>query len=267
MAEAGKKQIVICADDFGMNPAVDAGILHLAKLGRLNATSCLVEGPSFAAGAQALTQSGLQLGLHLNFTESLQQAGLYLPVSSLIMHAWLRRLDAQAVARQIARQLDAFESLLGRAPDFIDGHQHIHQFPQIRSALLDQVQRRYAKNPPWLRCTQAAAMPGMSWSLQLKAWTIEALGARQFARAAQRCGLPLNRRFLGVYDFQGGQPVYAALLQQWFKHARDGDVIMCHPAADAYPTDRLGPQRVAEFQVLQSAVVGEWMQQYGVVLS
>ena len=70
-----------------------------------------------------------------------------------------------------------------------------------------------------------------------------------------------------MYDFQGGQQVYAALLQQWFKHARDGDVIMCHPAADAYPTDGLGPQRVAEFQVLQSAVVGEWMQQYGVVLS
>src|SRR5690554_7497625 len=89
-----------------MNPAVDAGILRLAELGRLNATSCLVEGPSFAAGAQPLSKSGLQLGLHLNFTESLQQAGLYFPVSSLIMRTWLRRLDALAVARQIARQLE-----------------------------------------------------------------------------------------------------------------------------------------------------------------
>src|SRR5690554_2240069 len=103
VAEAGKKQIVICADDFGMNPAVDAGILHLAGMGRLNATSCLVEGPSFAQGAKQLSETGLQLGLHLNFTESLQQPGLYLPVSTLIARAWLRRLDIRSIERQVAR--------------------------------------------------------------------------------------------------------------------------------------------------------------------
>lgn len=267
MAQAGKKRIVICADDFGMNPAVDAGILRLASQGRLNATSCLVEGSSFINSAKRLPREGLQLGLHLNFTESMARPGLYLPVSKLIACAWLRRLDPTVLVRQTARQLDVFESVIGRRPDFIDGHQHVHQFPQIRQALLEEIQRRYTVNPPWLRSTCSAAMPGVPLRLRLKGWTIEALGARRFATLARQRALPLNQRFLGVYDFQGGQAAYAGLLRQWLMHAGEGDVIMCHPAAHADSTDGLGPQREAEFLVLQSADVGDWMQRYGVVLA
>src|SRR3546814_19482765 len=94
VVEVQEKRIVICADDFGMNPAIDAGILELAGARRLNATTCMALGPSFAASAPALAANpGLQAGLHLNFTESLGQPGPSLPGSVFIARTWLRPIN------------------------------------------------------------------------------------------------------------------------------------------------------------------------------
>lgn len=268
MAEIELKRIVICADDFGMNPAIDAGILELARSGRLNATSCLSLGPSFKNSAPALSECPeLQTGLHLNFTESLDQPGLYLPVSALIVRSWLRRLNPRQIKEQILRQLDSFEDTMGRQPDFVDGHQHVHQFPQIRRELLAELERRYADTRPWLRYTRSAALTGLPASLRLKARIIESLGARRFGRMARSRGFSLNRRFLGVYDFQGGEIVYAGLLRQWLRLSRDGDAIMCHPASLALAGDGLGAQRLAEFQVLRSDALGAWLAEYRIALA
>lgn len=265
-AHAGHKRIVLCADDFGMDPAADEAILRLAELRRLSATSCLAQGRGFAAQASALRDSGLQLGLHLNFTEAIGAAALHMPVSALILNAWLRRLPAAQVGAQIAAQLDAFEAALGRGPDFVDGHQHVHQFPVIREALLRTLAQRYGARPPWLRQTRAGRLSGTPMGLRLKARTIEFLGARRFARRAGALGFRMNRRFLGVYDFQGGRAAYEPLLRNWLAMAEDGDLIMCHPAARAIPGDGLGAQRLAEFNVLKSDAMGEWLAAGGLSL-
>src|SRR3546814_21116949 len=104
------------------SPAIYAVIRELAGAGLLNATTGMALGPSFAASAPALAANpGLQAGLHLNFTESLGQPGLYLPVSVLIARTWPRRLNPKQLQEQIARQLAGFENVMGRAPDFVDG--------------------------------------------------------------------------------------------------------------------------------------------------
>ncbi|HWL29234.1 MAG TPA: ChbG/HpnK family deacetylase [Burkholderiaceae bacterium] len=267
MVQGDKKRIVLCADDFGMNPAIDEGILKLAERRRLSATSCLVEGPSFASGVDALRQSGLQLGLHLNFTESMGQPGLYMPVSSLIRQAYLRRLDSGAVASQVQRQLDRYEALVGRPPDFVDGHQHVHQLPQIRTVLLVELAKRYPSALPWLRNTRAGSLQGMPARLRAKAAIIEYLGSHALARVARRAAFSLNPRFLGVYDFTGGHESYRRWMGLWLAGAADGDLIMCHPAAGALPGDDLGPQRKAEFDVLLSPSMGSELDRHGLILA
>ena len=47
-----------------------------------------------------------------------------------------------------------------------------------------------------------------SAALLVKAGIIELLGAHRFARMARRLGYAMNGGFLGVYGFQGGEPVY-----------------------------------------------------------
>ena len=214
--------------------------------------------------AAALRQSGLQAGLHLNFTEALGREGLYLPLGQLIRACWARRLDPIAVRGQIAAQLARYEDVMGRVPDYVDGHQHVHQFPQIRDALHAELAARYpAGGPrPWLRCTVAASMRGTPPMARFKAGVIALLGARSQCRHARRMGFEMNRGLLGVYDFRGGAAVYAALLRAWLGAAQPGDLIMCHPSAQAVPDDALGDQRRAEFEVWSSDEVGEWLQRF-----
>ena len=249
--------VVLCADDFGMNEAVDFGIIRLAEQGRLAAASCLAHGPTFEANAARLALSGAQTGLHLNFTEPMGREGVYLPLSTLIRRAYLRQLDVQAVKAQIHAQIDAFHAVMGKAPAFVDGHQHIHQLPQIREALIQTLARRYLKGArPWLRNTKATALKGIPGKYRLKAAIIQILGANAFGRLARREGFRLNARFAGVYDFRGGESAYRALFAAWLKNTREGDLIMCHPAAWADSGDPMGAQRLAEFNVLLEQKVG-----------
>lgn len=271
MVEGNTTRIMICADDFGMSGAIDAGILELAGMGRLSATSCLAQGPAFAASAKSLQLTcaagiGFQAGLHLNFTEALGANGLYYPLPTLILAAWSRRLDKRKVRSQIIHQIDLFEAGMGRAPDFIDGHQHVHQFPQIRTALLEELDRRYGERRPWLRSTRVGAMAGLPARLRLKAAVVDRLGSRALARAAHSAGYRMNRRFLGVYDFQGGVNGYAALLRTWLTNAAEGDLIMCHPAASGAADVSLGVQRHAEYRVLSGPLMSELLKHCGIVL-
>ena len=146
-------RIVVCADDYGIEPGVDAGIVELAAAGRLSAVSCLTGSPGFAARARDLVGLDVDLGLHLNFTESLGGAGVYRSHPVLVALAYTRRLKSTGVRAQIMDQLDRFEQHAGRAPDFVDGHLHVHQLPVIRDQLIDVVLSRYAVSPPWLRDT------------------------------------------------------------------------------------------------------------------
>lgn len=259
------KHIVICADDFGMHPGVDAAVLQLAGMNRLGATSCLVDGCSFARNAKALSVSGLQIGLHLNFTERLaaqpDPAALHLPVSALIARSYLRQLDEVKVRRQIVRQLDRFEAVLGRAPDFVDGHQHVHQLPQIRQNLMAELVHRYPHKRLWIRNTRMGRL-GLMGAFRFKAGVIQCLGAASLVRLARNAGFAVNQGFLGVYDFQGGREAYGRLLKTWLGAAGQASVLMCHPARRSVG-DVLGDQRVAEYNVLSDKRTGAWLEEYG----
>lgn len=244
-----------------MNASIDAGILALADQGRLSGASCLVDGPSFPAGAARLAASRLQIGLHLNFTESFGQPGPCRPLGGLIASAYLRRLSPSALRASVQRQLRLFEDRIGRVPDYVDGHQHVHQLPQVREALLEAL-GNYPEPRPWLRDTGRPRVAGLPLRLQAKAWVIAALGAAAFRRHAQAQGLRTSDGFLGVYDFQGGTSAYLAWMRRWLAMCRDGDVLMCHPASGIDPQDALSAQRQAEFDVLGGDAMADLLAHY-----
>ena len=263
------KRIVICGDDFGMNADIDEGMIALAGMGRLSAVSCLSLGPTFRANAARLAAQDADLGLHVNFTEPLGNgfdADLP-PLSKLILRAYLRRLDAAWVDQHLARQFDAFEAAFGRAPDYVDGHQHVHQLPVIRERLLVMLKQRYGARMPWLRQTAPGMLCGIPLKESLKARIIGALGAAELGRRANREGLRTNRRLLGVYGFEGGKRRYADLLQNWLFNARDCDLLMCHPTKDSQGGSAMARQRRAEYDVLACPKLGDWLAANGVRIS
>lgn len=246
------KPIMVCADDFGMATGINSGILELASCRRLSAVSCLSRGSFFARAARELRNLSVDKGMHLNLTEGLCDDDFHLPLRRLMTSCWARQLDPEVVRQEIEKQLDAFEAAFDQPPDYVDGHQHVHQFPVIRETLLDVLDRRYAAHLPWLRSTWAIRPPAIASATRLKAWLIEFLGGSTTARLASRQGFRMNAHLLGVYGFRGGQPAYWRLLDAWFAEAGAGDLLMCHPSAFADPGDRLGRQREAEYSVLRS---------------
>jgi YdjC-like protein len=236
------KRIALCADDFGSFPGANRGILRLVDLGRLGGVSCQVVGASFAGGAPALRERAatVDAGLHLDLAAG--RGGL----AALLARSHARALDGRAVAREIASQLDAFERAFGCSPAFVDGHQHVHELPVVRDALLDVLERRYGRPGPLVRNTVPLPSRGA------KAFAIAALGGFGLRRALRIRGVRHNADFAGVYALDG-RADYAALFRGWLASATDGTLLLCHPgAAPADPEDPIGPARAAELAYLAS---------------
>jgi predicted glycoside hydrolase/deacetylase ChbG (UPF0249 family) len=231
------KRIWLCADDYGISPAVSAAIRDLIARRRINATSVMVGTQSFSPSeAQALAgvaATHAAIGLHVTLTGPFQPLtpdftplhdGAFPMLAGMAGRALARRLDPGALTAEIAQQFAAFSAAFGRPPDYVDGHQHIHVFPQIRDALIRVV--KTAAPQAWIRqCGRSDAAP-KSFA-DPKGFILDALSAR-FHRLAIRNGLRTNPAFAGTYSFQPGA-VFEDLFPGFLDGLPDGGLVMCHP--------------------------------------
>ena len=151
MTEQAPRHFWLCADDYGIAPGVNAAIRDLTGRGRLNATSVMVAAPSCTQGEiDALTNAGkAAIGLHLTLTAPFKPltAG-FTPLARGAFHRCPQCCGLHCYAALTARRWrvrstrrSRLYEAFGRPPDFIDGHQHVHLFPQVRDAVLDAVRR------------------------------------------------------------------------------------------------------------------------------
>ncbi|MET0377455.1 MAG: ChbG/HpnK family deacetylase [Spongiibacteraceae bacterium] len=224
------KAIILCADDYALNPAVDAGILQLVEMGRLSAVGCMTESPRWLDHHNRLPalRDRIDIGLHFNLTQSFG-AGRNSemekqPLPSILRGALLGTLPLQAIADSLHAQLDRFESVMGDAPDFVDGHQHVHIFPRIRQTVLETLARRYRLRRPWLRQVNPTLTRGPDWHKR----ALLALLNWRFAATAQQLGFACNQSFTGIYSLLP-EADFPALMRQWLADASAGELLMCHP--------------------------------------
>ena len=210
--EGTRRHIWLCADDYGMSPAVNVAIRDLVVRGRINATSVMVIAPNFyrseAVPLNILNarETRVAIGLHLTLTAPYQplsrnfqpvRDGIFLSQQEIARHSFLHRLQREVMEIEISSQLQEFIAAFGRLPDFIDGHQHVHLFPQIREALLSVV-KDVAPNV-WVR--QCGRIGPLHKRLaDGKAIALDVLSSG-FRRLANRYGVRVNPAFAGTYGF------------------------------------------------------------------
>ena len=257
------RSFILCADDFALHPLVDAAVLDLAQAGRLSATSCMSSSPYWRQAARTLQpfKRRLQVGLHFNLTEGHGGHHPALGLKAVLAAAYLQRYSSAHWRGLWQAQLDAFEDAWGGAPDFIDGHQHVHQLPGARQALLAELQARYAPSAlPWVRSTAPA---GSLWR-DSKAAVIAALGGWRSTRLLGGAGVRLNPGFAGVYGFDAATPAdYGAHMRRWLGQIEAGALLMCHPASGAVPGDAIAAARQVEWAYLRSAEFGALLERCG----
>ncbi|MGX1787610.1 ChbG/HpnK family deacetylase [Bosea sp. NPDC055332] len=232
------RSFVLCADDFAMTEGVSRSILELLGAGRLSATGAMTNRPHWPRLAQELAAfSGrTDLGLHLNLTcaAPLSAMPTVAPSGTLPKLGELAKLALRSgtardeIAGEIARQLDAFEQHFGRAPDFVDGHQHVHVLPGIRRAVLDAMAARYPAGSVYVRdpSDSIAAIRARGVAVG-KALTVAGL-ATGLRSAAARRGIPTNRGFSGFSPFDAGRD-FAVDLAAFLVQPGPEHLVMCHP--------------------------------------
>jgi predicted glycoside hydrolase/deacetylase ChbG (UPF0249 family) len=233
------RRIWLCADDYGISPGVNCAVRDLIERGRLNATSVMVVGPAIgrdevsALRTAASNSPRCAIGLHVTLTAPFRpltmhfqplDGGMFLPFPKLLRAGLLGRLDPEIVRGELMVQLSAFHDLFGRAPDFVDGHQHAQLFPGVRDAFLAAVKE--AAPNAWVR--QGGRNQPLARRLGApKALFLDILSA-QFRARASRAGIAYNPGFAGAYDFSR-QPDFGALMRQFLDGLPEGGLIMCHP--------------------------------------
>jgi chitin disaccharide deacetylase len=260
---APPRRIWLCADDYGLAEGVNRAIRDLIDRGRLNATSVMVVGSAISRDeVKALQEVAAKsprcaIGLHATLTAPFRpltmhfrptDGGMFLPFAKLLRAGLLRRLDVEMIYGELMVQFTAFKELFGRAPDFVDGHQHAQLFPQARDAFLRVVKE--AAPGAWVR--QGGRMLPLAKRLATpKALVLDALSS-QFRKRAARAGIPFNPAFAGAYDFSTA-PDFGALMRQFLDRLPEGGLVMCHPGFVDETLQNLDPlttQREAEHAFL-----------------
>ena len=263
---ATPRRIWLCADDYGLAEGVNRAIRDLISRGRLNATSVMVVGPAIGRNevaelqAVAAASPRCAIGLHATLTAPFRplslhfrpvDGGLFLPYPAMLRSGLLRRLDPEMIEDELLVQLAAFKELFGRAPDFVDGHQHAQLFPQVRDAFLAAVKE--AAPGAWVR--QGGRLQPLAKRLGApKALVLDVLSA-QFRRRAAAAGIAFNPAFAGAYDFTKS-PDFGDLMRQFISGMPEGGLVMCHPGFvddTLRSLDPLTSQREAEHAYLGGA--------------
>lgn len=245
--------LILCADDFGLHSGVSQAIIQLVSKGRLTAVSCMTNGLAFTQHAPQLLalKNNVQLGLHFNLTEGYflsHPSKSCFSLNALLIKTHLRLLDKQLIRQELHTQLDAFVEAMGEMPAFIDGHQHVHQFPGIREVVLEVYKQRVEGKKAYIRSTY----PLISLKpYQFKTNIIALTGGRALHSALMDSKIPRNAFFSGVYDFDKDAN-YRSLFRQWLALLPPNTLMMCHPGAGDMPGDAIAQARVNEFHYLIS---------------
>jgi chitin disaccharide deacetylase len=267
-------RLIVNADDLGLHPALDAGILRAHREGIVTSATVLAMGPSAPEAIGQARAQGLALGVHLALSTRLPCAAPAVEVPSVapggrlragwadFARAWLTgRVRREEVVQELAAQLERAREL-GADVDHLDAHQHLHLLPGLRGCV-EALARREGLPVRW-----PDRLPSAAW-LQAPGPALKTLLLTVLARTAPRPP-PGVRRVSAGGVFEAGRLDEAALLRL-LDTLPEGDFeVGCHPGEGAphVPEDpawTYGWQ--AELAALTSPRVKARLQERGIALT
>lgn len=100
--------LIVNADDFGLSPGVNEGIIEAHARGVVTSTSLMVDRPGAEGAAElARRHPALSIGLHFD--------GDHLDLD-----------DPELAGTEFSSQLERFRELTGNDPTHVDSHHHVH---------------------------------------------------------------------------------------------------------------------------------------------
>jgi predicted glycoside hydrolase/deacetylase ChbG (UPF0249 family) len=252
------KDLILCADDFAQNEAICEGIVLLLENNRINAVSVLVNTPLWPSVHTTLKpfETNSHLGLHLNLTHGKPLSSLwrkhygnrFQDLTTVLRNSYMGSYTKPVLVAEIMAQITAFSEAMGKHPDFIDGHQHIHQLPGVRDVLLELHDRYQWTN--FFRNTSNGLCDLFSPNAFPKRQLIALLGGNTFKKQLVRAKIATNTSFAGIYSFKHAAN-YRKYFKQFLTMSAPSGLIMCHPGMPSHdlrdPLRQARPNELAYF--------------------
>lgn len=143
IASARRVRVIVTADDFGLSPKVNEGILVAFHRGVVRNTALLVNFPDASASSELLRGAdGLDVGIHLNLTAGrpisepsavstlIRTDGTFFPLWTLLARVASRRIAWDEAYGEWNAQIQ-HGIRLGQTFSSISSHQHVHMLPPL----------------------------------------------------------------------------------------------------------------------------------------
>ena len=274
------KQLIVNADDLGLTPAVNRGVVRAFQDGIVTSASLLVTGSAFE-DAVALAQQNpkLDVGLHLALVEEravlgpdvlptlVDETGRFPRTSAeFIQRALLGGINWHEVEQEIAAQIALFQET-GLRLSHLDSHQHLHMFPPVF-----QIVRRLARwvDNVWIR--NSAGPWRKPPHVRMRRW-IQQIGLNLTSLSARALhGSSLPEMPDGMYGFEVSGRLTPSALEQILRRIPDGLYeLICHPGEDDADTrtryNHWGYQWAEELQTLTAPQTRVILEEQGIVLT
>lgn len=279
------KTLIVNADDFGLTPGVNAGILRAFREGILTSTTIMANGGAFDdAVARARELPEIDVGCHLVLVggksvappeeiPSLVKRNGDLPASlfELVCRLWSGFVYEADIEREFRAQVERVIAA-GITPSHLDTHKHTHAHPSVMNALFHVASefKILRVRMPFEHASQREA------PVRSNSGTI----TQRILASAVGMSAPAFRRGVKEYNLRAPQHFFGAsltghlkseALQHLIKTLPDGtSEIMCHPGVcDAeleQSSTRLKKQREAELDALTDPAILQTIQEQNVHL-
>lgn len=137
--ESTSSNLRIIADDLGLYPSVNDGIIFLLKEGKIDGASIMANGKDFEDAVSKIKELEFQpqIGIHLVLVEEESLTGIkflknHKTFFVKYIFGLIKLLD---IEREIRAQLDKCLQA-GIKPSFINSHQHLHLLPGIMNLII-----------------------------------------------------------------------------------------------------------------------------------
>ena len=247
------KYLIVNADDLGLSPGVNRGILETAQRGVVSSTTAMVNMPDAEAGIDLIqTQAPhIGLGLHLNLTHGrpvleaaevpslVRSKGQFVGVSRGL--ASQRRWRPEEVRAELSAQLERFVTLAGTLPDHLDSHQMIGSLSAVCRAVMLDLAETY--DLP-VRRGGRSAFRGLEQEVARRlyptqTWVPPLLGSfpwERYAATYDRTPLEPDHFEIGFFDRTASAETLLRILDELGEGVSE---LVCHPgyldeAADGY---------------------------------
>lgn len=226
------RRLIVNADDMGLHPGINAGILRCRREGIVTSASISPNGQAFEEACRLLrADPGLDVGVHLTLVDeapvspaaavpSLAPGGrLPRDYAALFRRLLLRQVREPEVEGELLAQVCRVREA-GLRVSHLDSHQHVHLHPALLPVVIRVAQR--AGVGAIRAAGRVTPLAGMKPALI-------SLFARRGRARVRRAGLRTPDVFVGLADT--GRLDEARLLRLLARLPRGTSELVCHPGS------------------------------------